>query len=303
VPALWMLFASFAFALMGACVKLAALHYSIAEIVFYRGLVGVAVLFLMARASGRSLRTATPAAHLWRGALGVASLWFWFAAITRLPLATAVTLNYMSPIWTAALVIGAAWWCRSSRDPGRTPWQPLAAILVSFLGVVLVLRPAFAADAWAGGLMALASGMLAAVAYILVRRLSRMGEPEDRVVFYFSLVNVAAGLLVVLVLPGGWHAHGWQGAALLIGVGISGTAGQVALTRAYRLGRTLVVANLQYSGIVFSSALGILVWGDRLDGQVLLGMGVIFGSCIAASYYNLRAGPPAATVLKSASKA
>jgi S-adenosylmethionine uptake transporter len=263
----------------------------------------VAVLFLMARASGRSLRTATPAAHLWRGALGVASLWFWFAAITRLPLATAVTLNYMSPIWTAALVIGAAWW----RGSGRTPWQPLAAILVSFLGVVLVLRPAFAADAWAGGLMALASGMLAAVAYILVRRLSRMGEPEDRVVFYFSLVNVAAGLLAMLLtmlLPGGgWHGHSWQGAALLIGVGISGTAGQVALTRAYRLGRTLVVANLQYSGIVFSSALGILVWGDRLDGQVLLGMGVIFGSCIAASYYNLRAGPPAATVLKSASKA
>jgi hypothetical protein len=63
--------------------------------------------------------------------------------------------------------------------------------------------------------------MLAAPACLLVRRLSRAGEPEYRVVFYFSLVNVLAGLLAAA----GWHAHTWRGAALLLAVGVSGTVG------------------------------------------------------------------------------
>ena len=274
-----MLFASFAFALMGTCVKLAAGQYSIAQIVTVRGLVGVALLYLLARTSRRSLRTAEPLSHLWRGLLGVFSLWLWFAAITRLPLATAVTLNYMSPIWTAVALVGMAFW----RGQGRIAWPLVGAILVSFIGVVLVLRPAFAADQWLGGLMALASGALAALAYLMVRRLSRKGEPEYRVVFYFSLLNVAAGLAGMLVTPGpAPHAAGWSGPALLLGVGLTGTAGQLALTRAYRLGRTLVVANLQYSGIVFSSLLGGWIWGDAFHWTVWAGIAVILGSCIAA---------------------
>lgn len=277
-----MVFASFAFALMGTCVKLAAEQYSIAQIVTVRGLVGVALLFFTARFSGRSLATNEPLSHLWRGLLGVVSLWLWFAAIARLPLATAVTLNYMSPIWTAVALVGIAFW-RGQRAGRSIPWPLVGAILVSFIGVVLVLRPAFAADQWLGGLMALASGALAALAYLMVRRLSRKGEPEYRVVFYFSLLNVVAGLAGMLVTPGpAPHAASWSGPALLLGVGLTGTAGQLALTRAYRLGRTLVVANLQYSGIVFSSLLGGWIWGDAFHWTVWLGIAVILGSCIAA---------------------
>jgi S-adenosylmethionine uptake transporter len=289
IPALWMLFASFAFALMGTCVKLAAEQYSIAQIVTMRGLVGVALLYLMARFSRRSLKTAEPLSHLWRGLLGVVSLWLWFAAITRLPLATAVTLNYMSPIWTAVALVGLA-----LLRGQRVAWPLTGAIAVSFIGVLLVLRPAFAADQWLGGLMALASGALAAVAYLMVRRLSRKGEPEYRVVFYFSLLNVAAGLAgMLLPSPPPPHAAGWSGAALLLGVGLTGTAGQLALTRAYRLGRTLVVANLQYSGIVFSSLLGGWIWGDAFHWTVWLGIAVILGSCIAAGWLGRQPAPSA----------
>jgi S-adenosylmethionine uptake transporter len=293
MPALWMLFASFAFALMGTCVKLAAGQYSIAQIVTVRGLVGVALLFLVARFSQRSLKTTEALSHLWRGLLGVVSLWLWFAAIARLPLATAVTLNYMSPIWTAVALAGIALW----RGEGRVAWPLVGTILVSFIGVVLVLRPAFAADQWLGGLMALASGALAALAYLMVRRLSRKGEPEYRVVFYFSLLNVGAGLAGMLVLPAAPAAHGggWSGVALLLGVGLTGTAGQLALTRAYRLGRTLVVANLQYSGIVFSSLLGGWIWGDAFDWTVWAGIAVILGSCIAAGLLGRRPVPSAQT--------
>jgi len=290
MPAFWMLFASFAFALMGTCVKLASEQYSIAQIVTVRGLVGVALLYLVARFSGRSLATAEPLAHLWRGLLGVASLWLWFVAIARLPLATAVTLNYMSPIWTALALVGVALW----RGERPVPWPLVAAILAGFAGVVLVLRPAFAGNQWLGGLMAIASGALAALAYLMVRRLSSKGEPEYRVVFYFSLLNVVAGLAGAAVLPApAAHAHGWSGAALLLGVGLTGTAGQLALTRAYARGRTLVVANLQYSGIVFSSLLGGWIWGDAFHWTVWAGTAVILGSCIAAGMIGRRPAPQA----------
>ncbi|HEX9172562.1 MAG TPA: DMT family transporter [Telluria sp.] len=286
MPSLWMLFASFAFAIMGATVKLASEQYSIFEIVLYRGLAGVLILFVLARRQGGTLGTTAPLAHFSRGLVGVASLWLWFSAIARLPLATAVTLNYLSPIWTAAFLMAAAFW--RGGEPVR--WPLVAAILLSFSGVLLVLQPAFAAAQWGAALMALGSGMLAALAYLLVRRLSRAGEPEYRVVFYFSLMNVLVGLAGIT----DWHAHSWSGAALLLATGVSGTAGQVALTRAYRVGRTLVVANLQYTGIVFSSVLGFLIWDDRFDWHVWLGMTIILGSGVAVTFYNLHNAAPAA---------
>jgi drug/metabolite transporter (DMT)-like permease len=289
MSALWMLFAAFSFSIMGACVKFASSTYSISEIVMYRGLTGVIMLFLLVRQRGGSLRTALPKEHLWRGLVGVVSLWLWFYGISKLPLATAVTLNYMSPIWMAAFLFCAGWW--HSKD--HVEWPLVGAILLSFVGVTLVLRPAFEARQWFGAITALISGMVSAAAYLQVRRLSQLGEPEYRVVFYFSLMNLAAGLIgsaftaadpAVVTL----HHVDWRGAALLLAMGVSATLAQMAMTRAYGTGNTLVVANLQYTGIIFSSAWSMLLWGDRFDWHVWLGMGVILASGLAVTYYNTR---------------
>ena len=123
--------------------------------------------------------------------VGVVSLWLWFYGISKLPLATAVTLNYMSPIWMAAFLFCAGWW--HSKD--HVEWPLVGAILLSFVGVTLVLQPAFEARQWLGAITTLFSGMLSAAAYLQVRRLSQLGEPEYRVVFYFSLMNLMAGLI------------------------------------------------------------------------------------------------------------
>jgi S-adenosylmethionine uptake transporter len=289
MASLWILLASFMFALMGAGVKLAAEIYSLAEIVLYRGLFGVVIIYLITRHNGGSLRTSEPGAHLWRSGVGLISMWLFFFALAKLPLATAVTLNYMSPIWTAVWLAGAA--MLGARH--KVDWPMLLAIGISFAGVVLALRPAFEAQLWAGGLMGLGAGIMAAIAYMLMRRLSRKGEPEYRVVFYFSAINVGAGLLAT-PLPFGspdgasWHAHSWYGAAILTTIGLTGTLAQVALTRAYRTGKTLVVANLQYTGIVFSSVLGYLLWKDMFDWHVWLGMAMILVSSIAATWFNSR---------------
>src|SRR5687768_252460 len=101
-----MVLASMLFAMMGVCVKLAAAQYGVGEIVFYRGLVGTIVMGLVARAQGGQLGTSLLAKHVWRSLTGVIALCFWFYAIGKLPLATAMTLNYMSSVWMALFLVG-----------------------------------------------------------------------------------------------------------------------------------------------------------------------------------------------------
>jgi S-adenosylmethionine uptake transporter len=290
-----MLFASFMFAAMGAAVKLASHDFSTSEIVMYRGLVGTSMLYLMVRHQGLSLKSAFPKEHLWRSVIGVSSLWLWFYAIGKLPLATAVTLNYMAPIWIAAYMFLIGWW----RATGRTEWPLVLAIGMSFVGVTLVLRPAVEMNQWLGGALGIASSVISAVAYMQVRRLGQMGEPEFRVVFYFMLTTLLAGA-VGSVLENGvhtpFHALTWHSFGLVLAMGFAGLLAQMAMTRAYRLGSVLVVANLQYSGIIFSSLWGMFLWGDVFDWHVWLGMGVILVSGIAATFYNTRSTARGAVV-------
>jgi S-adenosylmethionine uptake transporter len=298
MQSLWMLVASFVFAIMGVCVKLASAYYTTAEIVLCRGLVGMLFILVLITLRGGTLKTSLAWHHLWRGAVGVCALWLWFASIALLPLATAVTLNYMSPIWIAAILFGAAWW----RRQGRFDWRLALAIGMSFIGVLLLLRPSMQSEQWLGGALALSSGMLAALAYLQVKRLGQMGEPEYRVVFYFSLTSAVGGLFGTLVLQppasAGLQAGGATGLALLLAIGITATGAQMAMTRAYRLGNTLLTANLQYTGIVFSSIWGILIWHDTMAWPSWLGIGAILASGVAATFYNNRApkAMPAAAI-------
>ncbi|MFP5391081.1 MAG: DMT family transporter [Gammaproteobacteria bacterium] len=300
MASLWMLFATFAFAAMGVCVKLASSIYSTSEIVMYRGLIGTLLLLVLLVARGGTLRTRFKGEHLWRSLIGVISLWLWFYAIAKLPLAMAVTLNYMAPIFIAFYMFCMGWW--ASRN--HVEWPLIGAILLSFVGVTLALQPAFEARQWVGAAVGLLSAMLSALAYIQVRRLGRMGEPEYRVVFYFSLTTIVAGLVGALLFerePGQapFHAHSLYGAGLLLATGVLALCAQMAMTRAYRVGKVLVVANLQYTGIIFSSVWGMVIWGDTFDWHVWLGMVVILVSGVAATFYNTQNTPRGPAVSKT----
>jgi S-adenosylmethionine uptake transporter len=297
MQSLWMLFASFVFAIMGVCVKLASATSSTSEIVMCRGLVGMLIIIGLARVQRISLRTTLPWHHAWRGLVGVTALWLWFFAIGQLPLATAMTLNYMAPIWIAAIVFTLGWWHKQR----RFEWGLAAAIVTSFAGVALLLRPTIHAEQWVGGLLALVSGFLSALAYIQVKKLGQLGEPEYRVVFYFSASGVIAGLLSGLAdsyLRTGefriLHSLSGTDVLLLGSIGLTATIAQVAMTRAYRLGAMLVTANLQYTGIVFSSLWGILIWDDHLTLSGWLGIVIILASGIAAAFYYARGSVKAA---------
>lgn len=282
MQSLWMIVASFFFACMGVCVKLSAEAVSAAEIVFYRSAISLVLMCGLVR--WRGMRMATPhwRFQLQRAASGFLSLLLYFYAITMLPLASAVTLSYTSPLF---LAIYLAWF-------GKMPLRRdmLGALVLGFIGVVLLLRPTFSSEQALGGLIGLASGILAGLAYYNVRELGARGETEERTVFYFSLFSTIASALWMVLFE--FHALDWRSAALLAGVGIFATMAQLAMTRAYKRGKAIVSASLAYSTVVFASLFGMLFWQESLPLGAWLAIALIVASGIAATRFS-RANPAA----------
>lgn len=286
-----MLLASFFFATMAVCVKIASDWFNASELVFYRGVLGMVFMWLWARSRGVGLATSYPGMHAWRSLVGVLSLGAWFYALAGLPLVTAMTLNYMSSVWIAAFLIGGTMIAWSPRNGGTSPLRqgPLVlTILAGFAGVVLMLRPTIAQDQVFAGLVGLLSGLTAAFAYMQVMTLGKLGEPDVRTVFYFAVGSAAAGALGMVVT--GVSAWDWMHALWLLPVGLLASLGQLCMTRAYSKGATLVVANLQYSGIVFGALYSLLL-GDRIPLLGWAGMALIVASGIAATVLRSRAAP------------
>ena len=289
-----MLAASLFFATMAVCIKFASAWFNAAELVFWRGLIGMLIMALWARSRRTSLGTRYPLMHAWRSLVGVLSLGAWFYAIAGLPLATAMTLNYMSGVWIAAFLVGGALVAWNPRTESALPARqgPLAlTVLAGFAGVVMMLRPTMAQHQVFAGLVGLLSGLLSAFAYLQVMALGRIGEPEVRTVFYFAAGSAVAGGIGVLLT--GLSPWDWRHAAWLLPMALLASLGQWCMTRAYSHGPTLLVANLQYSGIVFGALYSLALFGDRIPLLGWVGMGLICASGIAGTVLRARAAPDA----------
>ena len=282
MQALWMALGALFFSMMGVCIKLASPHFGTMEIVFFRGLTGMVMFAVLLGLRGVKLSTPVPMLHVRRNAAGVTAMSMWFYAIGHLPFATAMMFNNMSSVWLGALIVVVAWW-----RTGQLAYPKLfGAVLLGFGGVVLLLQPHQQGTALLPNVVGLASGVLSAVAYTQVKSLGEAGEPELRTVFYLSCGTALMGLAGTVLLHGGfsplWHSNSWY----LLGTGFFASLGQMGLTRAYTRAAALVVANLQYLGLVFSSLFGIWLFHDRLGWVNWLGMGVIVASGIAATMWR-----------------
>ncbi|MFL9709949.1 DMT family transporter [Methylobacillus sp. Pita1] len=267
---LWMLVAAFFFAIMGVLVKLGAAKFSSAELVFYRSLFGLLFIIFVARYRRVSLKTRLVNTHMKRAILGFASLICFFFAISELPLATAITLNYTSPLFLAMAL------------PFMLHEKPrkilLLAVVLGFVGVALLLKPSLHMDELIAGAIGLLSGAMAGIVYVHVTQLGRAGEPDWRTVFYFTLVCTIGGGLWMLFYR--FTPLDWPDLPLLLGLGVSATIAQLALTRAYRTGSPLVVGSLAYTTVVLASLFGILIWNETLSSDRWLAVGLIILSGI-----------------------
>jgi len=290
MQASWMILAALFFSMMGVCVKFASAHFHAFELVFFRGLIGVLFMASLCRIQGVPLRTPIPMMHVWRSVVGVTSLAAWFYAIGYLPLATAMTLNYMSSIWVAVFLVGGTLVLGRLQDASRQ--GPIVlTVIAGFVGVILLLRPTIEQDQLFAGIIGLLSGLIAALAYIQVAALGRLNEPEARTVFYFSVGTTVVGAALMLVT--GMSPWVWPSLLWLLPVGVLAALGQLCMTKAYSRGSTLVVANLQYSGIVFGALFGLMLFGEHIPLMGWLGIALIMASGIASTILRNRALPRA----------
>ena len=283
---LWMLVAALGFAIMGTLVKIGAAKFSSAELVFYRSAFGLLVIYAYIFAKKLPLKTPVMAKQMSRGVVGFASLVLFFYAIAHLPLATAITLNYTSPLFLALFM---PFMLRVEHQKSVSKKGLYLAVVLGFIGVILLLKPTLNSDDALAGALGLLSGIGAALAYIHVKQLGNVNEPDWRTVFYFTLISTigAGAWMGFSYLFGKYWLFGQDftpvtlsDLALLIGLGVSSTIAQLALTRAYRTGNTLTVASLAYVTVVLASLFGILLWQEQLSFSEWLAIGLIILSGI-----------------------
>ena len=275
---LWIIVATFFFSLMGAFVKLGATHFSSIELVFYRSLVSLLFLCIYIGISQKEIKTPHLRKQIDRGVVGFLSLAFFFYAIAHLNLGSAMTLNYTSPIFLGFFL--------PFISHQKIKKSILLCTITGFVGALLILDPHGEWQSWFAGLIGLISGIGAALAYIHVIQLSKLNEPDWRTVFYFTLIStLGAGLWMSFT---DYQRLIWDDIGILIPLGLSATIAQIAMTRAYRLGNSLVIGALSYLTIVFSGVISLLYFNETMRMEDILGTMLIIVSGAIASNISLK---------------
>jgi drug/metabolite transporter (DMT)-like permease len=270
---LWMLIATFFFALMGTFVKLGGENFTTTELVFYRSSISLFFIMSIMRWNKVSYSSNYIRLHLTRSSIGFISLLFFFYAIKHLPLSTAISLNYTSPLFLGLLMPLIL-----RRKIKR--WLFLA-VAIGFIGVFFILKPTFENQNYFAGLIGLISGLGAAMAYLFVTQLGQLKEPDLRTIFYFTLISTFCSGIMMLFDE--IHNIQFKYILILFGLGVSATIAQIAITKAYRVGNTLGNAGLSYLTIIFSTIIGVVWFGEFIDWQTAFGILLIIISGIFAS--------------------
>ncbi|WP_309645886.1 DMT family transporter [Phenylobacterium sp.] len=253
-------------ALVKACSERGA---PVLEIIFFRNAFAfIPVLFYIWRTSSFSvLKTARPGGHLARSGIGLVGMVCGFTAVSMLPLTESTALSFAAPLFMTALSAPIL-----KERVGGHRW---AAVVVGFLGVLIMIRPDPTHMATLGTVFGLVGALGAAGAMIAIREIGRT-EPGPTIVFYFTLAGMTLGLAS---LPfGGWVIPDTTTLVMLICTGLLGGVGQLFLTEALRRAPVAVVAPFDYTQLVWASIIGFLVWDELPRAATLVGACVVAAS-------------------------
>ena len=270
----WMLAAVASFSLMDAGMKLLSAHYPPLQVTLLRGAASLpfVLVWVLASAGVRSIVPVRWGLHLLRGVLGMVMIGCFVYALKRMPLSTAYTLYFVAPLLVAALSVPLL-----GERVGPRRWT---AIGIGMLGVVVVLRPGVDGLVSLPGLMVLLAATAYAIAAVTVSLLTRTDTPQSMVVWFLAIMAVGAGLAAI---PG-WVPLRWEHAALILGMGLAGAFGQIALTSAFMRGDASMIAPLEYTGLVWVIAWDWLLWQTLPDTATWTGAAII----VASGLYLLR---------------
>lgn len=266
------------FASVSACIKLASAEVSTEAIVFFRSSLGfLPMIPFLFRAGLRGLRTSCIREHLIRALAGVVAMYCYFYAIGRLPLAEAVVLSYTAPLFIPFVA-------RSWLDEPIAPGAGMAAA-IGFAGTLLILKPGTGFLSTAA-LVGVIGGMLAALAFVGIRRLSET-EPTTRTVFYFSTISSTVSAVPLAFT---WETPPPSAWGLLVMIGVLAGCGQIALTKAYAYAPAARISPFSYTTVIFATLIGWGLWNEVPDGFSFLGALLV---CVAGVLATRRRHEPA----------
>ncbi len=273
-----MLIATLFFSIMGASVKLGSEKFSPLELVFYRSALSLFLIIVIMKINNITFHTNYLMLHMKRSLVGFISLILFFYAITHLPLSTAISLNYTSPLFVGLLLPFIL--------KRKLNFKIFFMILIGFVGVFFILKPSFYNQSLIAGYIGVLSGLGAGVAYLYVTQLGQLKEPDARTVFFFTLISTLGS--GTMLINQDIHTPEISDFYILLYLGGSATIAQIAITKAYRVGNTLGNASLSYLTIIFSALIGISLFNEVIDFLSIIGILLIIGSGIFVSIKQSR---------------
>ncbi|MDR1284577.1 MAG: DMT family transporter [Campylobacteraceae bacterium] len=263
---LYMLIASFCFALMGVFVKILSSSFGILEITFFRNIFGVALIGVTLFNSPLKNKGGKIGLLFFRGIIGFLALLAWFYNIAHIPLADAMTFSRTAPIFTAVIAFFAL-----NERLSKKGW---AAIFIGFAGVIFIMKPS-GLSLKTTDIMGLFSGFGAALAYTSVRELKKYYDTRTIVLFFMSAGSICPVLMVLAnnFLHISFFGEFFGNVSVpkgidwiyIICMGVFATIAQIFMTRAYGATKAGIVSAVSYADIVFSVIFGTIIWNSFPD--------------------------------------
>lgn len=267
---------AFLFSIMGICIRYASQTVDNYTIVFFRNFVGLMLFLPLIMKQGASfVKTEKLWMHTWRSLVGLAAMYGFFYAIAHLKLSNAMVFTYSSPIFIPLI----AWLFLKERITKAM----LMAAALGFLGVFCVAKPDQGLWNWVSAI-GIASSLLASMAFVTVRALTKT-EPPERIVFYFCLIGSVLSAIPMFWV---WRPYALKELFFLIAAGILANVSQIFMSHAYRLAPAGQIAPVNYMAIIFAGIWGFFLWQETPDFYSLFGFGLILLAIILCSPLSQR---------------
>jgi len=263
-----------------AAVKWLSGSLSLGQIVASRGVVALLVVAVALWLTGnlRQLRIRHLRGQAARGVTMVASTLLFVAGLRWLPLADAIALAFIGPVLVTALA--------PSLLGEHVGWRRWCAVMVGFLGMLVMLRPGAAGFAWAA-LFPVGAALAGALRDILTRRLAAV-DSSAATLFYSTLAVTLAGAVLA---PVGWATPTATDTGLLLLAGLLLCGAHFLQIESFRHAQAATVVPYKYASLIWAAIAGLLIWGDVPDRQTVLGAALVIGSGLYILHRERRQTP------------
>jgi len=248
------------------------------QIMEMRSLLGLVLLYPLIRAQGgfAAMRTGRPGLHVARNAFHYAAQFCWFLALTMIPIAQVVAIEFTMPIWTALLAVAFL--------GERLGAARIIAVALGLVGVAVIVRPGLE-HVDPGQLIALAAAAGFAVSIILVKSLTAT-ESVVAIIFWMLVVQSLIGIVPAALV---WRAPTAQVWPWIGVIALCGTYSHYCMTQALRHADAMMIVPMDFLRVPLTAVAGWLVYDERIDLFTVAGAGLI----LVANLLNLRRSAPA----------